>query len=203
MALGTAVERRTRVRQTEENRALGEQLSQMENVLAEKQRPSTLVAPVDKAPARPGEMLEMEAAPNEQTNELVRLRSEVEALRQRYKEMETLRADSAQLRAALENKGRNPGRGANAGNANDGSGLEILSAQYWTANTNMDVGAELQDRVRDNRLKAIASNNIKGDPDFGQVKRLTVVYRVGGVIRTNEFREGDVIILPQEQNGSE
>jgi hypothetical protein len=67
----------------------------------------------------------------------------------------------------------------------------------------MDVVAELQDRVRGNRLKAVASNNIKGDPEFGQVKHLTVVYRVGGVLRTNEFREGDVVVLPPQRSGSE
>jgi hypothetical protein len=50
---------------------------------------------------------------------------------------------------------------------------------------------------------AVASNNIKGDPEFGQVKHLTVVYRVGGVLRTNEFREGDVVVLPPQRSGSE
>jgi len=47
-------------------------------------------------------------------------------------------------------------------------------------------------------LKAIASNNLKGDPEFGQTKHLTVVYRFGGVTMTNEFREGDVVVLPNE-----
>jgi len=203
LALGAAVERRARVGQTQENRTLREQLSLMQNVLAEKQRHSTLVAPLDRVPARQGEMLESEEGPNEQANELVRLRNEVDTLQRQYRELETLRADSAQVRAALDDKRRNTGRGANAGSAIDGADFEILSAQYWTANTNLDVAAELQDRVRGNRLRAMASNNIKGDPDFGQVKNLTVVYRVGGAIRTNQFREGDVVILPPEQNASE
>jgi len=44
----------------------------------------------------------------------------------------------------------------------------------------------------------MAGNNLAGDPDFGTVKDLTVVYRSGGTILTNQFREGDVIILPPD-----
>jgi hypothetical protein len=201
LALGAAVEHRTRVRQTEDNRALRQKLSQMDRLLAENQRLSNLVAQGDKAPA--GELPETETGSNEQSGELVRLRNEVGALQQQYQELQKLRADTRHVRADNDNKRRNAGQVANTGNASDTPDFEILSANYWTANTNMDVAAELQDRVRGSRLKAVASNNIKGDPDFGQVKHLTVVYRVGGVIRTNEFREGDVVILPQEQNGSE
>ncbi len=62
----------------------------------------------------------------------------------------------------------------------------------------MDVAAELSERVRADGLKAVASNNIKGDPDFGHVKRLTIVYRFGGLTRTNEFKEGEVVMLPGE-----
>jgi hypothetical protein len=178
---------------------LRQQLSQMDNLLAENQRLSAMVTPVDEA--RPGELLETEAGSNEP--ELARLRNEVDALQQQYKELETLRADTVQARAAPDHKRHNAGRAANGGNGADGADFEILSAQYWTANTNMDVADELQDRVRGNRLRALASNNIKGDPEYGQTKRLTVVYRVGSVVRTNEFREGDMIVLPQEQNGAE
>jgi hypothetical protein len=172
----------------------------MVSLLAEQQRLSAEAAQVDKKAARPGELLETESGSNEHTAELVRLRNEVDALQKQYRELETLRADTAQARAALADKGRNADQAANAGNTAE---FEVLSANYWTANTNMDVAAELQERVRGSRLKAVASNNLKGDPDFGQTKHLTVVYRVGGVVRTNEFQEGDVIILPQEQNGSE
>ena len=40
--------------------------------------------------------------------------------------------------------------------------------------------------------------HIWADPEFGQVKPLTVVYRFGGVTMTNEFREGDFVVLPKE-----
>lgn len=180
-----------------------QQLSTIDNLLAENRQLPSTAAQVDKGPARPSELPVTETGSNQQSGELVRLRNEVDALQQQYKELQALRSDSAQARAALNDKGRNTGWGATEGNATDGSDFEILSAQYWTANTNMDVAAELHDRVRGNRLRAMASNSIKGDPEFGQVKHLTVVYRIGGVIRTNEFREGDVVILPPEQNGSQ
>lgn len=62
----------------------------------------------------------------------------------------------------------------------------------------MDVTDALSERIRGDGLKAVASNNLNGDPEFGQVKHLTVVYQFGGVTRTNEFREGDLVILPSE-----
>jgi hypothetical protein len=202
LALGAAIEHRARVARAEENRALRQQLSETDNRLAENQRLSSTAAEVSKESAPSREFLESEASSNEQSGELVRLRNEVAALQQQYQELETLRADTAQARAALDQKRRNGAQAGNSGNP-DSPEFEILSANYWTANTNMDVVAELQDRVRGNRLKAVASNNIKGDPEFGQVKHLTVVYRVGGVLRTNEFREGDVVVLPPQRSGSE
>jgi hypothetical protein len=80
----------------------------------------------------------------------------------------------------------------------DGIQFEIVKAEYGTARTNLDVTDELAERIRGERLKAVASNNLKGDPDFGQVKQLTVIYRFGGVTRTNQFREGALISLPVE-----
>ena len=44
----------------------------------------------------------------------------------------------------------------------------------------------------------IASNRLAGDPDFGHVKDLTVVYRFGGVVQTNQFRGKGNVVLPPE-----
>ena len=77
------------------------------------------------------------------------------------------------------------------------SQFDVLSAQYWTDKTNLDVAAELRERIRGDSLKAVANNNIKGDPDFGEVKHLTVVYRYGSTLFTNEFREGEFVVLPK------
>jgi hypothetical protein len=202
LALGAALEHREQLRQTEDNRALRQQLSQMVNLLAINQPLSAPAVQVDRTTTGPRDVSETQTGSNPPTGELVRLRNEVDELREQYRQLETLRADTARTHAAIDQKRHNAGQAGDSSNA-DNPGFEIVSASYWTANTNMDVAAELQDRVRGNRLKAVASNNIKGDPEYGQTKHLTVVYRIGGVIRTNDFREGDVIVLPPEQSGSE
>ena len=202
LAIGVGVERQARLRLGQENRALHQQLSQMDGLIAESQRLSNLVAQANGSPSQPNGQSGAPSATDERLKEIVRLRGEVEGLRQQSQEIETLRADTRQVRTAQENalKAKNAGQAAqsNSGPTSNGSQLEILKADYWTDRTNMDVAAELRERIRGDSLKAVASNNIKGDPEFGQVKHLTVVYRFGGVTRTNEFREGDLVILPRE-----
>ncbi len=199
LAIGVAVERQARLTQDEDNQTLRRQLSQLDALAAKNQRLANLAAAPQAAPARPTELQE---AAEERAKELVRLRSEVEALRQQTREIDTLRADTRQVSATQE-KGLTTSGGGQAAISSGattvhGSPFEIVRAEYWTEKTNMDVAAELRERVRSDGLKAVASNHIKGDPDFGQPKHLTVVYRFGGVTRTNEFREGDVVILPGE-----
>jgi hypothetical protein len=202
LAIGVAVERHASFKLAQENRALQQQLSPMDNLIAENQRLSNLVAQAQSPPSGPHQRVEARSATDERAKELVRLRDEVAALRQQSKEIESLREDTRQARATRENslKTQNTGRSARTGGGPSagGSQLEILQAQYWTANTNMDVTDALSARIRGDGLKAVASNNLNGDPEFGQVKHLTVVYQFGGVTRTNEFREGDLVILPAE-----
>jgi len=120
-------------------------------------------------------------------------------LLQQHQQAESLRDDTRQTRLALENR-RKEDRAARraATNPNGSQQLEILKAEYWTDHLRMDVTDELQDRIRGDSLKAVASNNLKGDPEFGQTKHLTIEYRFGGVTKTNEFREGDLIALLAE-----
>ena len=200
LAIGVAVERRAQAKLDRANRALQEQLSQADGLSAENQRLSNLVAQANGAPSRTAERSEGPSATDERAKELERLRGEVEALRQQGKEAEALREDTRRIRAARDNGVRAPNAAgvAKAGNVAmvNGSPFEIVRAEYGTETTNMDVAAELSERIRGDGLKAMASNNLKGDPDFGHVKHLVVVYRFGGVMRTNEFREGDVVMLP-------
>jgi hypothetical protein len=202
LAIGVVVERHAWFKLDQENGALRQQLSQRAQYLAENQRLSNLVARANSPPSRPDVQLASPAATDERVEELLRLRGEVAALRQQGREVEALREDTRRTRRARGDalKSANAGQAArtSSGTTGDGSQLEILKAEYWTAHTNMDVGDELRERVRDDGLKTVASNNIKGDPEFGQVKHLTVVYRFGGVTRTNEFQEGEVVILPPE-----
>jgi hypothetical protein len=202
LAVGVVIEHQACCRLDQENRALHQQLSQRDEVIAENQRLSNLVAQANGAPSRPNERLQAPSATDERLKELVRLRGEVEVLRQQSKEIEKLREDTRQLHAAREGGLKTPNAGQAATTSNgtlvNGSPFEIVKAEYWTENTNMDVAAELRERIGSDGLKAVASNNIKGDPEFGKVKHLTVVYRFGGVTRTNEFREGDLVVLPGE-----
>ena len=202
LAIGVAVERHAWMELDQANQALRQQLSHLDAVVAENQRLTNLVAQAQGSPTRPNERAEGPAATDERAKELVRLRGEVEVLRQQSKEIATLREDTRQARAAREGGPRTQSAGqagqGNGGTMSNGSRLEIVKADYWTDNTNMDVAAELRDRIRGDGLKAIASNNLKGDPEFGKTKHLTVVYRFGGVTMTNEFREGDFVVLPKE-----
>ena len=202
LGIGVALERHAQAKLLGANQALREQLSSTDGLVAENQRLSNLVAQANGSRSRTTQRFEATSASVEQEKELQRLRGEVEALRQQGKEIETLREDTRRVRAAREGGVRAPNAAAvaRAGNGAmvNGSPFEILKAEYGTETTNLDVAAELSERVRGDGLKAMASNNLKGDPDFGHVKHLVVVYRFGGVMRTNEFREGDVIMLPGE-----
>ena len=200
MAIGAAVEHRAWLRQDEENRSLRQQLDQMAGLVAEHERLSNLLAQANQPQPQPNERVQAQPLPNERSKELVRLRGEVGVLRQQGKELEALREDTRQARAALESglKMQNAGQAATTdkGTASKDSQLEILKAEYWTDNARLDVTGELRDRIRGDSLKAIASNNIKGDPEFGQTKHLTIEYKFAGVTMTNEFSEGDVVAIP-------
>jgi hypothetical protein len=202
LAACLVLDRQASLKLGRDNNGLRLRLSQMDTLVAENQRLSNLVAEANGSPSRPNRLAELPLATDDQAKELVRLRDEVVALRQQSKEIETLRANTREVRAASETalKTKNVNHGANSPGATSGnsSQFELLKADYGTDTTNLDVATELGERIRGGSLKAIASNNLKGDPEFGQVKHLTVVYRFGGVTMTNEYREGDVVVLPKE-----
>lgn len=183
-----------------QNDDLRRQLSKMAEINAENQRLSNLLAGASAHRPDPNGTTGTDVASDERLKELTRLRSEVEAFHQQTSDIESLRSNTVATRAVLDEaaKARRASRLASRPNpgAANGTPLEILEADYGTDRTNMDVSAELNDRIRSGSLKIIASNQLAGDPDFGHVKSLTVVYRFGGAIQTNQFREGDVVILP-------
>jgi hypothetical protein len=205
-AVGLAVclmhERRVCLNLDAQNDDLRRQLSKMAEINAKNQRLSNLLAEANARRPDPNGTTGTNVATEERLKELARLRSEVEALHQKNREIESLRADTRATSNALQeaHQARRAGRMASRNNpgAANGAPLEILEADYGSDRTNMDVSAELSDRIRGGSLKIIASNQMAGDPDFGHVKSLTVVYRFGGAIQTNQFREGDFVILPPE-----
>jgi hypothetical protein len=172
----------------------------MAGLVAENERRSNLVAQANQPSSQPNGPAPAQPLPDERLQELLRLRGEVGVLRQQAKELETLREDTRQARAALagspSTQKAGPAATTDRGTGSPASQLEIVKAEYWTDNARLDVTGELRDRIRGDSLKAMANNDIKGDPEYGQTKRLTVEYRFGGVTMTNEFREGDVIVIP-------
>jgi len=135
----------------------------------------------------------------DQARELVRLREEVRVLNQQTNEIESLRGEVYQVRSAMEDgaNGQNSGRTAN-GTTPNSSRLQILEAYYWTPNKVIEVTKQLNDRVVGDRLEIIAGNDLSGDPEYGQVKTLTVLYKFDGVTMTNEVREGGLMVIPEE-----
>jgi hypothetical protein len=205
-AVGLAVclvhERQACLNLDAQNDDLRRQLSKMAEINAENQRLSNLLAEANARRPDPNGTTGTNVALDQRLKELARLRSEVEAFHQQTSDIESVRSNTVATRAALDEaaKARRASRLASrkTPGAANGAPLEILEADYGTDRTNMDVSAELSDRIRGGSLKIIASNQLAGDPDFGHVKSLTVVYRFGGAIQTNQFREGDVVILPPE-----
>ena len=199
LAVGLALERQACRKLHVENNALRSQLLKKGELSAENQRLSNLLSQMNAARARTIGTTNITASSGDRA-ELTRLRSEIEQLAQRSNEVETLRADTRATLAALQEKhdAHRADRTTSHNNKSTvgGSSFEVLAANYGTAGTNLDVAADLNDRIRNGSLKVVANNNVAGDPDFGQVKSLTVVYRSGGSVITNHFREGDVVILP-------
>ena len=65
-----------------------------------------------------------------------------------------------------------------------------------TRGSSIDVTAQLNRLVRDNRLIAVASNELAGDPQYGTPKHLRIRYEHNGISIAKEFKEGDQIDLP-------
>jgi hypothetical protein len=196
------LEHQARLRLGEENTALREQLDRMAGLGAENERLSNLVAQAKSPQSLPNEQSKTQSLSDEQSLELLRLRGEVGVLRQQSKELETLREENRQARAALGSGHKTPNGGQAAttdkGMAANASPLQILKAEYWTDNARLDVTEELRGRITGDKLETTAGNDIKGDPEFGQVKHLTVEYSFAGVTMTNEVTEGERIVIPPQ-----
>ena len=183
-------------RQGQEIIALQQQLRQITEVIREENgKMSNLVAQ-----ARQSQILQTQRA--DQANELVQLRGEVSVLRQQTNEIEALRGEIYQVRMAFEGS-------ANAQNLSQtatakkratsaSTRLQILAAYYWTPNRAIDVTGQLNDQIVGDKLEVIAGNNLRGDPEYGQTKTLTVLYNFDGVTRTNQVREGELLMLPEQ-----
>jgi len=202
LAVCLVLERQACLKLDAENEVLRQQLSKMEELTTENERLSNLLSQANARRQHPNGTTSTNVVTDKNREELARLRSQFEALRHQSNELETLRADTRATQDTLK-QAHDAHRASrlishnNPRGASDGS-FQVLQANYGTDHTNLDVSAEINDRIRNGGLKMVANNNLGGDPDFGNVKSLTVVYRFGGTTLTNQFREGDVIILPPE-----
>ncbi|HEX9048846.1 MAG TPA: hypothetical protein VF988_17605 [Verrucomicrobiae bacterium] len=204
-AMGLAVclvnERQASLKLDAQNDALRRQLGGLTALAAENQRLSNLLAQANVPQLHQRQTGTTD--PNAGLDELAQLRNQAEALLQQSNEVRNLEADTRATRDALDaaRRARRARQLASqphpAGNIS-GLPFEIVEASYGTDRTNLDVAAELSDRIQKNSLKVVADNSLAGDPDFGRVKTLSVVYRVGGTLWTNQFREGDIVVLPPE-----
>jgi hypothetical protein len=75
--------------------------------------------------------------------------------------------------------------------------LEILRASYGAGRQRSDVTARLQSLLADGRLTLRVDNNtMGGDPARGEVKRLSLRYRLNGQDQRIELAEGEQLSLP-------
>lgn len=74
--------------------------------------------------------------------------------------------------------------------------LEILEAKYFTAKNSIDVTTILNNKVSNNKLTFVVSNDIFEDPEFGAVKKILIKYLNAGEIKEKEFTEGQTVSLP-------
>lgn len=82
------------------------------------------------------------------------------------------------------------------------TGLQIKRARYGTSKSSIDVSLQLRQKIRNNKLWIVASNYIAGDPDPGNVKTLSIMYRNNGEDVVEEFIEGDTIRIPSNYQPS-
>src|SRR5215469_18873756 len=99
LTVGLGFERQACLKLAQENNAFRQQLSQMDEVVADNQRLSILVAQGSTSQSGRDELASKPSTSDAPAQELVQLRGEVETLRQQSKEVEALRADTRQARA--------------------------------------------------------------------------------------------------------
>lgn len=74
--------------------------------------------------------------------------------------------------------------------------LKVTNAVYGTVSKSVDVTTKLNGLIRNNHLSATASNALGGDPNLEGLKRLVIIYEVGGKILKREYVENEKVELP-------
>lgn len=77
-------------------------------------------------------------------------------------------------------------------------GLQIVSAFYWTPKNYKDITTRIQNNIVENKLSIFVSNELVDnvDPEWGVIKKLTITYKLNGVLFQREYKEEDTVNLP-------
>jgi hypothetical protein len=87
--------------------------------------------------------------------------------------------------------------GASSNTLAASSGLLILAATYGAGETQRDVKNLVESKIQNARLDFQAqSDQLGGDPVFGQPKTLYIKYDAGGRVVEKSFKEGEHVSLP-------
>ena len=189
IAIWLVCEHRARVEQGRQIAALRQQLGEMtDRVTAADERVSNVVV----------QARQLQVQRTEQAKEFVQLRDEVKVLHQQTTEIEALEASRAGTTGSDPNSQVSRQSVAASGGTNPKSSrLQILAAYYWAPDRAIDVTKQLQEKIVGDKLEVIARNDLRGDPEYGQPKTLTVLYSFDGVTMTNEVREGGLMMIPE------
>ena len=205
VAVWLAVEYQGRIRLGEENKVLRQQLDQMASLVAENERLSNLVAQAKGA----------QSLADDRLKELLRLRGEAGVLRQQGKELEALREENRQARAALASSLKTQSAIQTAGAATAdywprdswayagyASPDASLQTSIWAANTG-DLKAllggmtgEFQQKVeKDLEGKSESEAAAKAKAEVAQIQAVRVLNR--------EAQPDDTIMLTAEFENSD
>jgi hypothetical protein len=203
-----AVEHEAGVRLGEENRALREQLGQLGGLVAENERLSNLVAQASYS----------QSLPEERLRELLRLRGEVGVLRQQGQELERLREENRQARAALESGPKTQNAGPTEGAATAdywprdswafagyASPDASLQSSFWAANQG-DLKTFLGGITGE--IKAKVEKDIEGKSESeAAAKAIAEVARLKSVrVLNREVQADDTVVVTaafEEENGTQ
>lgn len=90
-----------------------------------------------------------------------------------------------------------PTSGASSSTHSASGGLVILKATYGAGETQRDVKDLVESKIQNGRLDFQAqSDQLGGDPVFGQAKTLYIQYDTGGGVVEKSFKEGEHVSLP-------
>ena len=142
LAIWLALEHQARLRLGEEHRTLEQQLKQLAGLIAENEQLSNLVARANRP----------QSLPDDQSRELLRLRGEAGVLRRQSKELEAVRNENLQARAALE---------SNPKTQSVATAKAAATADYWPRDSWAFTGYASPDAVLQTSLWAANNGDLK------------------------------------------